>query len=80
MLHALLGGYGLHDEDAVHAIRAVRCALHGFVTLDAAGGFGMPESIEESFARMVDMLDASLSAAPAARSVARRGPALQAHR
>ena len=61
-MRALLGGYGLDDEDAIHAIRAVRCALHGFVTLEAAGGFGMPASVDESFARMVDMLDAGLQA------------------
>ena len=47
-------------EDAVHASRAVRCALQGFVALEAGGGFGMPESVDESFARLVAMLDAGL--------------------
>lgn len=67
VLRALLGGYDLHDADAVHAIRAVRCALHGFVTLEAAGGFGMPESVDESFARMLDMLDRGLTVAASNR-------------
>jgi len=38
----------------------VRCALQGFVALEAGGGFGMPESVDESFARLVAMLDAGL--------------------
>lgn len=63
VVRAMLGGYGLEGEDAVHAIRAVRCALHGFVALEAVGGFGMPESVDESFARLVAMLDAGLRTA-----------------
>lgn len=70
VLRALLAGYDLRDADAVHAIRAVRCALHGFVTLEFAGGFGMPESIEQSFARMIDMLDAGLDAPVSAQTSA----------
>ena len=49
----VLGGYGLHGADAVHAARALRSALHGFVSLEAAGGFGLPESLDESFDRLV---------------------------
>lgn len=63
VLRAVLDGYDVHGEDAVHAIRAVRCGLHGFVTLEAAGGFGLPESVDESFARLIEMLDAGLSTA-----------------
>lgn len=58
---ALLAGYGLQGSDAVHAARAVRTALHGFVSLEAVGGFGLPENIDESFARLVDLLDRGLS-------------------
>ncbi|MDO8186982.1 TetR-like C-terminal domain-containing protein [Conexibacter sp. JD483] len=58
---SLLAGYGLEDEDAIHATRAVRSAIHGFVTFETGGGFGMAESVDESFARMVAMLDAGLS-------------------
>ncbi|MDW5597595.1 TetR-like C-terminal domain-containing protein, partial [Conexibacter stalactiti] len=57
---ALLAGYGLDGSDAIHAVRAVRSALHGFVTIEADGGFGMAESVDESFARLVAMLDAAL--------------------
>lgn len=58
----LLAGYGLEGEDAIHAVRAVRSAIHGFVAIEAGGGFGLAESVDESFRRMVAMLDAGLSA------------------
>jgi len=57
---ALLAGYGLEGEEAIHATRAVRSAIHGFVAIEAGGGFGMAESVDESFARMVAMLDLGL--------------------
>ena len=36
---------GSPGDDAVHATRVLRAALHGFVTLEASGGFGMPQDI-----------------------------------
>jgi hypothetical protein len=50
----VLAGYGLTGADAVHAARALRSALHGFVSLEAAGGFGLPESLDESYDRLVE--------------------------
>lgn len=47
-------GFGTAEQ--VHFTRAFRSALHGFVDLERAGGFGLPESVEESFERMVDVL------------------------
>jgi AcrR family transcriptional regulator len=52
----VMAGYELRDNDAVDAIRALRAALHGFVTLEAGGGFGMPVDIDRSFERLVDGL------------------------
>lgn len=60
---AVLAGYGLQGEDALHAVRAIRAALHGFVSLEAAQGFGLPLPVDESFARMVEMLDRALAVA-----------------
>lgn len=55
---AILAGYGIAgNEEAIHAVRQFRAALHGFVTLEAAGGFGLPESVDETFAGLVDALD-----------------------
>jgi len=39
--------------------------MHGFVALEAAGGFGLPQSVDGSYHRLVDALDAALAAWPA---------------
>jgi AcrR family transcriptional regulator len=57
---AVLRGYGLEGDDAIHATRVIRSALHGFVLLEAEGGFGLELSVDESFARMVAALDKGL--------------------
>ncbi len=49
----VLQGYGLTGTDAVHATRALRAALHGFVTLQASGGFGLPADVDTSFRRTI---------------------------
>jgi AcrR family transcriptional regulator len=57
---AVLEGAGITGEDAVHATRCLRAAVHGFVMLEISGGFGLPESIDESFERMAAMLTRSV--------------------
>ena len=54
---AVMRSYGIESEDAVHAIRIYRSALHGFVSQEATGAFGMPESVEESYRLLIDRLD-----------------------
>jgi AcrR family transcriptional regulator len=54
---AVMRSYGIEGADIVHAIRIYRSALHGFVAQEAAGSFGMPESVDESFRIMIDVLD-----------------------
>jgi AcrR family transcriptional regulator len=61
---AILRGYGLEGDDAIHAARAVRSALHGFVALEAGGGFGIPVDLDESYARMVGTLARGIRDAP----------------
>jgi AcrR family transcriptional regulator len=61
VLLAILRGYGLEGDDAIHAARAVRSALHGFVALETGGGFGIPVDLDESFDRMVAALARGLS-------------------
>jgi AcrR family transcriptional regulator len=58
---AVLNGYGLHGDAAIHAVRAVRSALHGFVSLEREGGFGIPLSLQDSYDRLVRMIDAGLA-------------------
>ncbi len=64
---AVLGGYGLDRRASLHAIRGLRSAVHGFATLEAIGGFGIPLSIDESFAWLVECFVTGLNAAAASR-------------
>jgi AcrR family transcriptional regulator len=64
---AVLRGYGLDRRAALHALRGLRSAVHGFATLEAAGGFGIPLSIDESFTWLVECFVAGLNAAVDAR-------------
>jgi AcrR family transcriptional regulator len=57
---AVLRGYGLDGDDLVDATRAVRSAVHGFVMLEIAGGFGLPQDVDRSFDRLVGVLDSGL--------------------
>ena len=59
---AVLRGYGLEGDAALHATRALRSALHGFVALELAGGFAMDLDVDTSFERFVDLLDAGFRA------------------
>jgi AcrR family transcriptional regulator len=60
LVFAVLRGYGLDEDGTVHAARAVRSALHGFITLEADGGFGLSQDVEVSYDRLVTLLDAGL--------------------
>jgi AcrR family transcriptional regulator len=57
---AVLAGYGLEGEDALHATRGLRSLLHGFVALEAVGGFGLPLDLDESYDRLVRLFGAGL--------------------
>lgn len=59
---AVLRGYQLEGDDALHATRVLRAALHGFALLEAEGGFGLPPALDESFARLVSVLHHGLLA------------------
>ncbi|MBA3390039.1 MAG: WHG domain-containing protein [Rubrobacter sp.] len=57
---SVLASCGIRDEGAVHAARGLRAVAHGFATLEAAGGFGMPADVDESFHRLVRAFVAGL--------------------
>lgn len=59
---AVLAGYGLEGDDALHATRALRSLLHGFASLETMGGFGLPLDLDESFRRLLVLFIAGLSA------------------
>lgn len=62
VLRAVLRGYGIQGAEAVHATRYLRSVLHGFTSLEASGGFGMPLNVEASYRRVVDALILNLNA------------------
>ena len=66
MLAAVLRGYGLEGDDAIHAVRLLRSALHGFVSLEGAGGFALPLGLDETYERLIEMVDRGLRADGAA--------------
>jgi AcrR family transcriptional regulator len=57
---AIVASLGQQGEAAVHAVRAFRSTVHGFATLEVAGGFGLPEDCDDSFRRLVDALATGL--------------------
>ena len=61
VLTAVLGAWGLADDDAIHEVRVIRSALHGFATIEAGGGFGIPLDLDQSFERLIATLLAGLS-------------------
>jgi AcrR family transcriptional regulator len=64
---AVLAGYGLGGDRAIHATRVLRSALHGFVSLELAGGFALPHSLDRSFEILVDTFDRVLHTWPPPR-------------
>jgi len=53
ILRRVLEPLGYIDDRAIHVIRGVRSLLHGFSSLELAGGFGMPLDVDESFRQLI---------------------------
>lgn len=61
LMRAVLRDYGLEPVEETHAVRIVGSVLHGFVSLELAGGFEHSEpNHAESWNRAVDVLDVAL--------------------
>jgi len=61
VVYAVLRGWQLAGDGAVHAARAFRSAIHGFVLLEASGGFAIPVDVDTSFERLVATLAGGLA-------------------
>jgi AcrR family transcriptional regulator len=59
---AMLRGYGIGDDEMDHAIRTIRCTIHGFASLQASNGFQWSADLDESFEWMIRFLDIGLRA------------------
>jgi AcrR family transcriptional regulator len=60
VVRAILAPYRLSDEDAIHAIRGLRSIVHGFVSLEVIGGFGLPVDLDASFHWLINVFVADL--------------------
>jgi WHG domain-containing protein len=67
---AVLRGYDLRDDAAIHAARTIRATLHGFVSLEAIGGFAIETPIDATFDALIDTLDHGLRAHAGSRNAA----------
>ncbi|WCN78614.1 TetR/AcrR family transcriptional regulator [Micromonospora sp. LH3U1] len=61
-LSAVLRGYRLDPGQEIHALRMFRSMMHGFATLEAAGGFQIDTDVDESFTWMINHVDQGLRA------------------
>lgn len=52
----VLRGFRIPQDRTVDAIRLVRSCIHGFVVLELGGGFGLPDSLDQSFALVKETL------------------------
>ncbi len=59
---SVIDAWGLRGDAAIHAIRAWRAGMHGFVVLERDGGFGLSADIEDSFDTLVATLTAGIAA------------------
>src|SRR5450631_1589912 len=71
---AMLRGYRLDPDQEIHALRMLRSMLHGFATLEAAGGFQIDTSVDDSFSWMINFIDHGLQATTATLGQQRPSP------
>jgi AcrR family transcriptional regulator len=67
---AVLRGYGIAEEEMDHAIRTIRCTVHGFAMLQASDGFQRTGEPDDSFDWMIQFIDHGLRGGRAARAPA----------
>jgi AcrR family transcriptional regulator len=61
LTRSVLRGYRLDETDTVHAVRLIGSIIHGYTDLELSGSFDhSAPSSEESWVRIVDVLDSTL--------------------
>ncbi|WP_280435112.1 TetR/AcrR family transcriptional regulator [Nocardia carnea] len=66
MMRAILRGYDLDEPEQTHAVRLLGSVFHGYAALELGGGFDHSEpSAEESWSRILEVLDSTLTNWPA---------------
>ncbi|MFJ2825609.1 TetR/AcrR family transcriptional regulator [Streptomyces toxytricini] len=67
LTYGMLRGYGLAEPDLTDAVRLLRSTFHGFVALEAAGGFAHSRPPQHSWVRALDALHTLLEHWPPSR-------------
>ncbi len=57
---AVLRGYGIGEDEMVHAMRTIRSIMHGFAMLEASRGFQWDADPDQSFEWMIRFVDRGL--------------------
>ena len=63
LIAAVLRGYCIPEPDLVHAIRTVRCVLHGWCMLQLTNAFQWSGDVERSFEQLISFMDYGLRGA-----------------
>jgi AcrR family transcriptional regulator len=61
-ISAALRSYGIPEAGMVHAIRTIRCTIHGFAMLRAADGFQLAGDLGQTFDYMTGFINRGLRA------------------
>ncbi|MCX4750450.1 TetR/AcrR family transcriptional regulator [Kitasatospora sp. NBC_01287] len=61
LTYGMLRGYGLAEPDLTDAVRLLRSTFHGFVVLEAVGGFAHARAPQDSWVRALDALHTLLT-------------------
>ncbi|MFI1171944.1 TetR/AcrR family transcriptional regulator [Streptomyces melanogenes] len=63
--YGMLRGYGLAEPDLTDAVRLLRSTFHGYISIEAQGGFNHVRDVEASWRRAVEALHVLLEHWPA---------------
>lgn len=63
LIAAVLRGYDIPEPELVHAIRTVRCVLHGWCMLQLTNAFQWSGDVERSFEQLISFMDYGLRGA-----------------
>jgi AcrR family transcriptional regulator len=74
VVRAMLEGYSIHTAATEDIARGVIAALQGFITIELQGGIGSPFQVDQSYQRLLELLDAGAKAAANMTVKIRRPP------
>ncbi|MCC8246645.1 TetR-like C-terminal domain-containing protein [Saccharothrix luteola] len=53
---AALRAWDMQDAEAIHAVRCLRAAMHGFAVLEAQNAFQRPEKLDDTYDLLIHMV------------------------